>query len=261
MSWLLRAFSISSIDSGSYYTILDPLEFYEWRYTGLAPKNFVFSDKLPPSDIISNNKIIASAKISAENLKKTDSHHFITRGNVPVEVILIAGYMPSPKELIDRYRENVGVFNRGLDQFKNEIVLKKYITSYDETPHLFKVSIIDEEKAFLSNFGPVKDLVKKFSEIREALSIDSMNKKGKSYELEEFTRYDTAMNYINNSHLYVDSLKMDRLLQTSSIKPISVSDSSWKDLYLFVSKGAKVLNDIVLQYNSKNWFKDSISHF
>lgn len=252
MSWFRTAFEICSPDRDGYYSVLDPVEFYEWRFTDTAPKGAVFTLKLPPSDIITEGKIIVSARVPDIKLKPT-KEGFALVEDAPVEVRLRIGYMPSPQELIQKYSEWNKIFSRGLESFKEDVITRLYVNSATETPHLFRLHSYTDEDVTMHNFGSVQDLIEEFAIIREALSEESMDKEGRAYELEEFRRYDNAMTFVNNSHLHVDASKMDRLLETSGVIAKQKKTARWKDCYLEASIGAKILDEKIRRFEEYSW--------
>lgn len=252
MSWFRTALSISAPEPGSYYTVIDPVEFHEWRYSGTAPKGAIFTLELPPSDIFTEGKVIASALLSDEKLEKK-SHGWQLKEDSHVQVMLRVGCIHSPQDMLDKYKRIQANFDRGLNNFKEDLATRLYINSQTEKPHLFRVAHWDNESVTLHNFGSVKDLIEAFAEIREALSQEVMDKTGRAHEMEEFRRYENCMTFINNSHLHVDASKMDRLLETSGIKSTQTKTITWKECFLEASHGAQLLDEALNEFNSKTW--------
>ncbi len=252
MSWLRRAFSITVPDLGSYYSVLTPEKFYEWKYTQIAPKGSIFTDHLPPSDIITEGKIIVSAFVDEDKLKK-EADVLKLKEDSPVDVVLRVGYMPSPQELLHKYKESQKSFQRGLNWFKEDMQIRLYTDSHTKHPHLFRISHWTKDEVTFHNFGRVKDLIEQFSEFKESLSQDAMDKTGRAYEMEEFRRYENAMTFVNNSHLHIDALKMDRLIESSGIKSTQTKTLPWKECYLELSHGAKILEEQIGRFGSNTW--------
>jgi hypothetical protein len=259
MTWFRTALSISTPDPGSYYTVLDPAEFYEWKYTQIAPKNSLFTIKLPPSDIFTEGKVIASAHVAEEKLGEC-SGGFKLKENSPVDVRLRVGQMPNPRELLDKHNHARKTFDRALDSFKQDIATRLYIDSQTEHPHLFRLSHWDRENVTFHNFGRIQDLVEEFSVIREALAQDVMDKTGRAHEMEEFRRYENAMTFMNNSHLHVDASKMDRLIETSGIKSVQTKTVPWKECFLELSHGARILNEQINHFASNKWVQSALNN-
>ena len=259
MSWFRRALTISTPDPGSYYAVINSGEFYEWRYTQTAPKGSIFTACLPPTDIIAEGKIIVSAFVDEDKLvKKADA--FELKEDSPVEVVLRVGCMPSPQELLYKHKESQKAFERGLDRFKEDIPTRLYVDSQTKDPHLFRISHWTQNDVTLHNFGSIKTLIKQFSEMREALAQDVMDKTGRAHEMEEFRRYENAMTFINNSHLHVDASKMDRLIQSAGIKSVQTRKIPWKECYLELSHGARVLQEQIDRFNTNTWVEASLAN-
>jgi len=252
MSWFRKALSISCPEPGSYYTVLSPEEFYEWRFNEKAPKGSLFTLRLPPSDIFTEGKIIATALLSDEKLEKK-AHGWQLKESAPVKVMLRVGYMPSPQELIEKYKGFQSNFDRGLDRFKEDLATRIYIDSQTEKPHLFRLAHWDGDSVTLHNFGSIKDLVEAFAAVREVLSQEVMDKIGRAHEMEDFRRYENVMTFTNNSHLHVDASKMDRLLETSGVKSLQTKTLTWKECFLEASHGAKLLNEALVDFHSNKW--------
>ena len=258
MGWLRTAFNICEPDSQAYYTVLDPIEFYEWRFTNKAPKGQTFTHRLPPSDIFTGGKIIASTIVTESSLKPSKDGYILTEDST-VDVRLKVGQMPSPQELIDRYHELKKTRDRGMDAFKEDLLTRLYINSTTKNPHLFRVSHYTDEDVTMHNFGSVEDLVKQFALVRKALIEKSLDKIGRAHEMEEFRRYENAMIFTNNSHLHVDSSKLDRLIETSGVKAMHTKTLPWTEFYLDVSPGARQLNDRIKHYEDQTWVKSVLA--
>jgi len=252
MNWLRTALNISAPEPGSYYTVIDPIEFHEWRYTETAPKGTFFTIELPPSDIFTEGKVIASAFLSDEKLEKK-SHGLVLKTDSPVQVVLRVGCVSSPQDMMDKYKRIQANFDRGLNNFKEDLATRLYINSQTDKPHLFRLARWDSKNVTLHNFGTVKDLIEAFAEVREVLSQDVVDKTGRAHEMEEFRRYENCMTFANNSHLHVDASKMDRLLETSGVKSTQTKTITWKECFLEASRGAQLLYKALNDFNSKKW--------
>lgn len=254
MNWLRTAFEICCPDKDGYYSVIDPVEFYEWRFTDIAPKGSVFTLKLPPSDIITEGKVIVSAQVPAGMLKPSRDGFELVESS-PVNVKLRIGYMPSPQELLQKYEEWNKTFDKGLKSFKQDFTTRLYINSATEIPHLFRLYSYTDDEVTMHNFGSVKDLVEEFDLVREALAEEALDKRGRAHELEEFRRYENAITFTNNSHLHVDASKMDCLLETSGVLAKQKKTAQWKDCFLEVSYGAKILDEKIKRFEAYSWVK------
>ena len=256
MSWFRKSFAISIPDPGSFYCALDPIEFYEWRYT-FAPKGAKLTTQLPPSDIFTEGKVIASVQIDETKIKPQKGAFVLTE-DTPVSASIKVGYMPSPAELLDKHKELKKTFARGVDSFKENLQTRIYIDSQTDRPHLFRLYKFDNATATLHNFGPIDELVEKFSKVREVLSKEILDKTGRAFEMEKFKRYDSALLFANNSHLHVDASKMDRLVETAQLKSKQTITVPWKECYIDLSHGAKILNKQIEKYESMKWVQDAL---
>ncbi len=258
MSWLRTAFTICSPNSQAYYTVLDPVEFYEWRFTNKAPKGQAFTHTLPPSDIFTEGKVIASAIVTESSLKPSKEGYILTEDS-PVDVKIQVGQMPSPQELLDRYDELTKTRDRGINAFKQNLLTRLYINSTTDNPHLFRLSHYTDKDVTMHNFGSIKSLIEQFSLVRGALIDESMDKTGRAHEMEEFRRYENAMVFTNNSHLHVDSSKLDRLIETSGVKALQIRTLPWTECYLDASPGAQQLNARIKHYEDQTWVKSVLA--
>lgn len=258
MSWLRTAFNICTPDSGAYYTILDPIEFYEWRFTNTAEKGHFFTHKLPPSDIFTEGQVIASAIVTESSLSPSEGGYTLVE-NSPVDVKIRVGHMPSPQELIDRYHEMVKLRDKGVEAFKQDLLTRLYVDSKTDNPHLFRLSHYTDEEVTMHNFGSVNKLIEQFSLVRQALIDESMDKTGRAHEMEEFRRYENAMTFTNNSHLYVDSSKLDRLIETSGVKALQTKTLPWTEYYLDISPGAQLLDNRIHHFEDQTWVRSVLS--
>jgi len=254
MSWLRTAFTICTPDEKAYYTVIDPIEFYEWRFTNVAEKGHFFTRKLPPSDIFTEGQVIASANITESSLKPERGGYTLSE-NSPVDVTLKIGHMPNPQELIDRYHDAVKRRDKGIEAFKQDLSTRIYISSQDDNPHLFRLSHYTDENVTMHNFGLITDLTEQFAVVRQSLVNESLNKKGRAHEMEEFRRFENAMTFINNSHLYVDSSKLDRLIETAKIKAMQTKTLPWMECYLDISPEAQSLDNRIKHFEEQTWVK------
>ena len=122
MSWFKKALSISIQDPGSYYVVVEPVEFYEWRHAGVIPKNTKCSSLLPPSEIFTEGYIIASI-----NANENDIISGKLVSDIQSTIVLKVGYMPSKADLIQKYHSLDSDFKRKLHSFKHTCISQGYI--------------------------------------------------------------------------------------------------------------------------------------
>lgn len=256
MSWFRKAFSISTFDSNSYYSVLDPVEFYAWKYSSIAPKGSHFTKYLPSSDIFTDGRIVVSVNIDNTKLQKDGSSYKLSEDS-PVDVSLQIGCIPSARELLFKYQTLSDSFFSGLKSFKEYLINRIYITSANEETHLFRLAEYDDNSVSLHNFGSVKELTEKFADVKKVLSQAASKKTGRAFETEEYKRFEKAMMFVNNSHLYVDASKMDRLLKSSNAKSTETKKVSWKELFLELSPNAQLMDSQITKFNNTKWVKDT----
>ncbi len=259
MSWFRSALSISVPDPGSYYSTIDPIDFYEWKFTNTAPKGTIFAKQLPPSDTFISGKVIVSAIVLDTHLKQLANSDYRLINDSSVELGLKIGNIPSPRELIDKYNRAIHNFDTGVDRFKENMLTRLFVHSYSDNPHLLGVANYTKDNVTFHNYGPVSDLIKRFADVRDSIMQESTQKIGRSYEMEAFRRYESNMTFNNNSHLHVDASKMRGLIEAANIKPENSQTSSWKDLYLQTSEGAQKQQDLIGYFESKKWFQSARS--
>lgn len=256
MSWLRTALTVSTPDPGAYYTVIDPVQFYEWRFTQMAPKGALFTKHLPPSDIFTKGKVIASVVIQEDALKPVERGMRLESATA-VDLSVTAGAIPTPQELLDKRKLKKDLFAQGIKRFKEEVLTRLFLVSKSDDPHLLRIAEYDDAKVSIQNFGEITELIKTFAEVRAIIKNKSLKRTGKAHELEEFRRYENAMDFVNNSHLYVDSSKMDRLLMSAKVKPSGTKKLSWEELYLQHSVGAQHLDREIQYFDKMSWVKAS----
>ena len=128
MSWLREAYTISTPDPDAYYVAVDPGEFYEWRYTGVIPKDTIFTKKLPRSDVFTDGFVIASAVIPPSSFKD-GSHGIVLTSDVNAKVNLEIGQIQSPQELLSKHKELISKFNTAVKDFIKSAETRIYFTS------------------------------------------------------------------------------------------------------------------------------------
>jgi len=258
MSWFRKALSVCLPESGSYYTVIDPAEFYEWKFTQHAPKGALFSRHLPPSDIFTEGKIIASASLSDQYFKQVDKG-FRLQSSIPVDLVLTAGVIQTPQELLDKYNNTLKTFNSGVNSFKEDALIRLYLISKSDVPNLHLVADHTDTNLTLHNYGPIKDVLKKIGDTESLFQKSIVERKGRAFELEEWKRFQNAMDFVNNSHLHVDASKMERLLMSAKIEPVGKIKTSWHDYYLESSESAQVLYSQIEKFSQNKWVRASKS--
>ena len=253
MSWFRKALSITTVYPDSYYTVVDPGEFYEWKFKEMIPKGRTFTKRLPPSTSFADGMLIATARLPQEGLDKK-SFGYETNQDLNADIYLQAGQIQSPKELFQKYKQVQSSFNDSVNKFKTASEVRSYFSSND---HLFRISSIDESSVSLLNFGPTKDLVKALAHKRQLLNRESLSRKGRAYEMEEFRRFENAMTFVQNSQIPVDSSKLDLLLRIAKIEPEQTVKLGWVNCFVQLSPEARSSKKLLDRYESLSWVQAS----
>jgi len=251
MSWFRKALSITTVYSDSYYTVVDPGEFYEWKFKEVIPKGRIFTKKLPPSNSFTDGMLIATARLSREGLDKK-SFGYETNQDLIADIYLQAGPIQSPKELFQKYKKIQSSFDDSVNRFKTVSKVRSYFTSNN---NLFRISSIDDSSVSLLNFGSIKDLIKKLAQTRYLLNKESLAKKGRAHEMEEFRRFENAMTFVQNSQIPVDGSKIDLLLHIAKIKPQQTTKLGWVDCFVRLSPEARSSKKLLDRYESLSWIQ------
>lgn len=258
MSWLRCSMSICMPEPGAYYSAISPVEFYEWKFTNKAPKGSVFNKHLPPSDVFATGKMVVSAIVSPDQLVKT-THGYELKSDTPVDISLKIGSVYTPSELLDKHKQNIKTLSVGLDYFKIQMKNRTYVSSQEKNPSLYKIVQSDNSHVYMQNFGAISDLIGDFASVRDVIQSKALSRPphSKAIDLEEFRRYENAMDFVNNSHLYVDASKIERLLRSSKIKPKQTKKVSWRDYYFEIFPRAQILQRAIDKFGSFSWVKAS----
>lgn len=252
MSWIRKALTITTVHADSYYTSIDPGEFYEWRFRGEIPKGKVFTKRLPPSSIFTDGMLIATARIPQDALDKRE-FGFETNQVVTADIMLQAGQIQSPHELINRYKRIQSEFASGVDRFKATAQVRSYFAA---DGNLYRISP-DNDRVQLQHYGDIKEILNTLTEIRKSLSQTSMTKKGRAHEMEEFRRFENAMTFVQNDQVPVDSGKIDTLFRIAEINPSQTTVTSWPECYVRVSPDASTIKELLDRYDSLSWVQAS----
>ena len=254
MRWLKKALTITQLGTDTFYTIVDPYEFYEWRYTGTIPAGTEFSKYLPPTDIISTGKVVACAKVN-ENLLQKKGYYLELQRPISGSPTIRIGQIPSAKELKSRFDNMYEKFKIALSQFVSECKISRFYTTADSVLH--KISYADQSSSYIEDFGKMKDIMKTIEAKREELKKISDIKNGRAHEMVEFVKYSQALAFINSLHLQGNSDKMNYLISVAGVSPAMQRRVSWKDCYLEFSPIAKGNYDIIVSAGKKTWMQSS----
>lgn len=253
MSWFRKALSVTTRYPDSYYTVVDPGEFYEWKFKETIPKGKTFTTELPPSTSFADGMLIATARLPQEGLDKK-GFGYETNQDLITDIHLQAGQIQSPKEILQKYKQVQSSFNDSVKRFKSASEVRSYFSSDD---HLFRISSIDDTSVSLLNFGKIKDLARSLALKRQLLNTESLSRKGRAYEMEEFRRFENAMTFVQNSQIPVDSSKIDLLLRTAKIEPEQTVKLGWTSCFVQLSPEARSSKKLLDRYESLSWVRAS----
>ena len=257
--WLVHALSMSIHEDGDYFTAVNPIQFYEWRFTGSIPKGTRFTKLLPPTQVITQGLIIASAKIDSNAFEK-NANILELKDKYETPIKLKVGQINSPIELINRYKDMINAFRESKQLFKNTVSIRRYfLSSENNKTHLMKIANTHKTSGLLpstvevENYGELKEIKAKLAKVRSALSLDSMIKKGRAHEMETFRRYENIITFLENPAIDVDSEKIDFVIKTAQMKPESKCKLSWDECFIkFSTKGHEIKQKID-QFGSLQW--------
>jgi len=253
MSWFRKALTITTVYEDSFYTAIDPGEFYEWKFTGIIPQGKIFTKRLPESSIFTEGYVIATARLPESALVKS-GFGFETKQPIKSDIFIQAGQIQTPKEIIDRYHKIRFQLDNGVEIFKNSISSRPYFVNNE---HIYHVSS-SGDKARMTNYGPVKKISEQLSELRVLLNQQSLKKSGRAFEMSDFRRFENAMTFLDNVNVPVDSLKIETILKASNISPQNSKEVVWSDCFLEISNDARMMNEILKRYESLSWVRTAL---
>lgn len=254
MNWFKKALTICTSEPNRYYTSIDPLTFYEWRFTQSIPSGVKFSSKLPRSESFVDGALIVSARLPESALQKFENK-FELKHEVPAEVSITAGTIASPSEIIQKYHSLSGTHSRNLESFKHLIKTQRFFISSEEEPKLYKVEAWDDNSAAVSNFGKFMELIDKFSATMQELQKNASSRIGRAFELEKVRKFENYMTLLKADNQLVDATKLSFLISVSGISGATPFQISWEDLYLKSSKDAKKTSEFIKTFNNLSWVK------
>ncbi len=253
MSWFRKALTISVSEPGSYYTVVDPNDFFEWKFTGLIPAGSPFTKNIPPSEIFTKGLLIASAVLPPSSLKKTKLGFEVTE-DVNAAIILTAGRVDNPQELISTYHDRQKKFESDLESFIKTCETDGFIISGTEEPHLYRVNSSDDDSARLANYGPLEEVHAELAKARQWLAIESSNRVGRAYEKADSMRFENAMVSIDN-RLPIDGTKMQFVLDMAKVEPNHTRKVSWKECYTSLFEEASLKQEQLNRFGRYTWVK------
>lgn len=254
MNWYKKAFTTVTNQPGAYYTVISPLEFYEWRFRQLIPKGAQFTEKMPRSDAFTDGRVIAYVALPMDVLQK-NGHILEIKQDTPGSVELTAGAITSPQEMLTKYQQMKSAFDHSMDGFRRSTETQKYFTSIDEEPKLYRIADSSVATVELQVFGTVKEVKEKLAETQKRLQKESYHKKWRAHEMENFRRFENYMTVLQNPTVPIDAAKMEFLLSIAGLTPRQTRKIAWNECFLELSTEARQLNNQLAAYDSLSWVK------
>lgn len=258
MSWLKTALTISTLSSNTYFTTVDPAEFYEWKFKGVIPRGTRFSKTLPRSDTFTTGSLVVNAELGEDCLRKMDNN-LVLNANIPSEIVLTVGNFCSPNDLIEKHRLQTDRLFRDMHKFQSDAARRVFLVSKTDRPKLYRLVQADENDVKFENYGFLKGVFEKLEETRKALEKDSGVKKGRAREMDLWRRYENIMTLFENGTLPLDTAKMEFILKASKIKSESIRSASWESFYTEMFPDAQKQIDIIKSFSSKEWVQHLLS--
>ena len=250
MSWFKKALAISILGDDAYYIVTDPIQFYEWKWTGYIPKGIKASKNLPSSDVFTDGLIVINADIPAKYLEDGK-----LSCDVHTTLHMKLGQIQSPAELLQKYIDLDAEFKRQLDNFKKNSLSQKYVVSTNKKPHLYRITAKDDNAVILENFGKLTEIGEKASLARNILNHLSHEKMGRSYEWEDARNMENLLTFMGNKGLQLDGVKLDRLVSTAKLQPEQHREMNWIDCYAALHDEAAETRDKMRKFKSLQWVR------
>lgn len=259
MSWIRNIVEYKKIREGTFYTAIDPADYYEWKFTNVVPRGARFTSYLPSSDTFTKGYVIASIEPKTSCLEHKGEGIYEVKNDTPIDINLFIGVVDSPSELLDKYEKLKKKFSKNIDNFKSACLSQKYVMGEkDDVPHLFHID--DQEgKVVISDYGSLNDIYKKLSEAQQKIANDAVTKKGRAFELETFRRFENVLTMINNRNLTPDYKKMDYIFRLAQIKPVQRKITNWHDCYLDISPQGSKEESRLLALSSLKWIQSGMN--
>lgn len=253
MSWFKKALAISVVEPGSYYVVVDPVEFYEWRHSGVIPKDTKCSALLPPSEIFTDGYIIVSINANEEDIVGGK-----LKADIQSTALLKVGHMPSREELIQRYHNLDDDFRRNLHSFKQTCLSQGYLVvpEDEDSVKLYRILPHNDTQVRLQSFGSISDITERLSKLRDVLDVSARTKTGRAFEMEDWRRVENMYTFMTNKNLPLDATKIAFLLEKAEIEPKSNKIIDWINCYAELTPEAKKTRDKVQKFRSFNWVKE-----
>jgi hypothetical protein len=257
MSWFRHV--IESQDTDSYYATVSPEQFYELRFTQTIPKHTVVSKRLPSSRIYNENGIMVSVAMPKNSLMKTKAGMKV-REDTKSEVVLLAGAIISPKELIEKYKRLTKSFESGLDSFKRKSNINDFLPQVSNKSMVYKIGSFDDNEVELLNFGEVDEVYEKLSIAQINISSSSKIRTGRAYEMSDAMKFEDIMSTARQNNVPFDTTKFQFLVQKAGLKPNNNKKISWCECYMEICPDAKALHERISKFNDLQWVRHTLAN-
>lgn len=250
--WFKKALTVTPFDHKSFYAVVDPYDFYEYKHLQTIPIGTLFTKQLPPTEIVATGKIVISVKVDSSIFKRENNHFILQQAIDEVPTILL-GQIPSAQELRSQYNHMQKERLVKISSFKEN---SKSLHFYVDADILYRVTS-DNINAMVYNFGKIADVIETLEQHREKLKKESDTKKGRAHEMDLFMRYNNALSYIKALGLSYNNEKLNYLISEAKIEPRFQNKLSWEQCYYKFGDGAKRLVDRIQQLSCKAWLKST----
>lgn len=252
MSWLRdRANTVAS-----YYSAIDPADFYEWKFSQTIPKGARFTKHIPPSQVFAEGLVIVSADISSQNLKSVDPNTYKVKESTPGDINLVVGSVLSPSELIEKYKNLKEMYSKNLNMFRESLSSQKYTIDVDNK--LCRIADANGQ-AHIDKFDTLPEIQKKLTAARRVLTEKSRNRTGRAYELEALRRFEHAFVLSNNKGLTVHPDQIDYLLRVAEVEPSETYKIPWSECFVKMSKDARTDHERIKTLDSMQWIQEAMA--
>lgn len=254
MTWLKEAYKPSFPKPGTYYTVVDAVDFFQWKYANSIPQGVTFTKNPPQLDALTGHQIIASAEIPPQSLVVSQLG-YKTAGDVPTEVNFHFGTVRSPADILAKYNRIKDELSRKAKSLRQSVFIHKYLISSEEKPSLYKVISGNDHEVTLDDFGPFEQILDRLIKRQASLNKESKAKKGRAYELSETTRYNKIMS-VMASKTPVDSSKLEFVLKYIDLPSMGTRKLSWLELLAKTDPNAGMQLGGLKKFEEVPWVKE-----
>lgn len=239
MSWFTKSQPIFK----TYYTLVDPEQYYEWEYEGFVPSsvNFYYGN-------VRGLRTIDKTIVAITSNIKKDVLPFS-------EIEFVSGKTKSKEDILSEYQRDKDAYQSELDLFKQSILNRNYFTKMQNKKHcLYGVDKWDDRAVTVNNFGSWNDILAKAQAKQTSLTNFPKPDYYKAHNLEPLRKLTETL-LITNYRIPLDKQKLDLILRSGHIKPISQSQLPWNELYHTINKQAEKRFHRIQKLNNLKWIQ------